>query len=398
MASARGSASRLWWQLGREALVPAAEGAARRGTAANIQVSSNSGGPLGAATASASAATPSRWTATAAATHHASAAACSALPRPTQTSGPAHHRTHAPPLPLGIPLLLPAGSHARGLLHESSSSFSSSFSSGSGTRRYSSPGRRWASLFGGRFVRSFSRDAEMGDDVEGLAAQLGSFTRQGISRQGTPTFEVRSTPRRASRQAAPAGCTHPVLPPCSARQPRPIPLAVWRAPACSAAEPEDPHPPPPDHLGPTRPPAAAAPPPPSPPPHTHPHPQTHLPLQVFEFYPDKEVMQSRRQRSAEELGLEARDVSLFRCAARHCGAAAGREGRGAGRLAPPPPERSPRGAPAGAPGGGGGRRSRRRAALPPPRRAGGTTSWRRSAPPSRRATAWCWCAPRWRAP
>jgi hypothetical protein len=54
------------------------------------------------------------------------------------------------------------------------------------------PGRRWAGPPGGRFVRGFSRDAEMGDDVEGLAAQLGSFTRQGINRQGTPTFEVRA--------------------------------------------------------------------------------------------------------------------------------------------------------------------------------------------------------------
>lgn len=34
--------------------------------------------------------------------------------------------------------------------------------------------------------------------------------------------------------------------------------------------------------------------------------------QVFEFYPEREVMHSRRRRNAEELGLEARDVSLFR--------------------------------------------------------------------------------------
>jgi hypothetical protein len=53
--------------------------------------------------------------------------------------------------------------------------------------------------------------------------------------------------------------------------------------------------------------------------------------QVFEFYPDREVMHSKRRRNAEELGLEARDVSLFRWAGQQ-GSRRGQQGsRAAGQ-------------------------------------------------------------------
>jgi hypothetical protein len=64
----------------------------------------------------------------------------------------------------------------------------------------------------GRFVRPYSRDAELGDDVESLAVPVGGF-----SRQGTPTFEVGDSRAAASGQQVPmlgGHSTHPCASTC----------------------------------------------------------------------------------------------------------------------------------------------------------------------------------------
>jgi hypothetical protein len=256
MPAARGSASRLWWQLRRAAPGAAGSTGPRHGAAGLLGAPAAADLGLGCfpgrrSLAAGTANPPSPWPSAPPATRAAHAASAASGERggasswgapgpactPRSAGGAARHprwegAAAARGLPPGLPLLLPARPSSSGapqplatssLRRYSTSGGGSGKGSGGGGGGDGGPGtpsRRWAGPPGGRFVRGFSRDAEMGDDVEGLAAQLGSFSRQGINRQGTPTFEVRGR-GLACRPIAPCWWHH--LAACRLTPPTPTP-------------------------------------------------------------------------------------------------------------------------------------------------------------------------------